>query len=181
MRTVIDRSRHITPTSAPYGQFNPAPRGSPVITKLNRSMPVTLVASLIEPKSLEPTEPSYDRVRNFESLADMPYNHPIEISLSETVSVSCPRCVNRPPVSVSWWRLDEKGFAQDGFKEACAACKKPFTKATIGIRRLCDELALRRSGTSIAFSSVPPVHTPSSPLQLTFMAGKLYWTLSPEG
>ena len=121
-------------------------------TEPNRSMPVTLVASLIEPKSLEPHEPSDARVHNFESIAGIPYNHPIEIPLSETISIACPRCVDPPRKSVPWWTSEGKGFAQDGFKEACAACKKSFTKATIGVRRLCDELTLRRSGAPIAFS-----------------------------
>lgn len=115
-------------------------------------MPVTLIAALIEPKSLEPYEPSQSRLHNFESLAGMPYNHPIEISLSETVSVACPKCVDRPLVSVPWWTSDGKGFAQDGFKQACATCQKSFTKATLGVRRLCDELTLHRAGISIAFS-----------------------------
>src|SRR5258706_12837477 len=123
-----------------------------VITKPNRSMPVTVVASLIEPKSLEPCEPSKSRVHNFALLAGMPYYPPTVISLSETGSVACPRCVDRPLVSVPWWKSDGKGFAQDGFKEACATCQKSFTKATLGVRRLCDELTLHRSGIPIAFS-----------------------------
>lgn len=134
-------------------------------------MPVTLVASLIEPKSLEPHEPSHDRIHNFESLAGTSYNYnhdhndndndPTEIiSPSETVSVACPKCVDSPRMSVAWWSSDGKGFAQDGFKAACGACKKSFTKATIGVRRLCDELTLRRSGAPIAFSSVFPSPSP---------------------
>ena len=115
-------------------------------------MPVTLIASLIEHKSLEPLEPSQSRVHNFESLAAVPFRHPSEISLSDTVSVACPRCLDAPLVSVPWWRLDGTGFAQDGFKATCAVCKKAFTKETIGVRRLCDELSLRRSGTEIAIS-----------------------------
>ena len=115
-------------------------------------MPVTLIASLIEPKSLEPYEPSQPRVHNFESLAGMPFNHPVETPLSETVSIACPRCLDPPRVSVPWWKSDGTGFAQGGFKVACAVCKKSFTKETMGVKRFCNELALRRSGTSIAFS-----------------------------
>jgi hypothetical protein len=115
-------------------------------------MPVTLVASLIEPKSLEPYEPSQHRVHNFESLAAIPFNHAIEISLPETVSILCPRCQDPSTVNTPWWRSDGTGFAQAGFKEACGHCNKSFTKETIGVRRFCEELALRRSGTPIAFS-----------------------------
>ena len=169
-------------------------------------MPVTLVASLIEPKSLEPHEPSHDRIRNFESLTGSPYNPnpnpnhtPTEIlPPSETVSVACPKCVDSPRMSVAWWSPDGKGFAQDGFQAACSACSKSFTKATIGVRRLCDELTLRRAGAPIAFSSVfPPSPSPlfilfysfsfpsstfnDASIDLTFMAGRHYWTLSPGG
>jgi len=115
-------------------------------------MPVTLIASLIEHKSLEPHEPSQSRVHNFESLAAVPFDHPIEIAPSETVSLACPRCLDAPLVGVPWWKADGTGFAQYGFKAACVVCRKAFTKETIGVKRLCDELALRRSGTEIAFS-----------------------------
>jgi hypothetical protein len=115
-------------------------------------MPVTLIASLIEYKSLEPLEPSQTRLRNFESLAAVPFVHPIEISLTDTVHVACPRCLDAPLISVPWWRLDGMGFAQGGFEATCAVCNKSFTKETIGVKRLCDELTLRRSGSDIAIS-----------------------------
>lgn len=116
---------------------------------------MTLIASLIEHKSLEPHEPSQSRVHNFESLAAVPFDPPIETSLSETLSIACPRCLGAPLVSVPWWTSDGTGFSQDGFKALCAVCEKAFTKETIGVKRLCDELTLRRSGTEIAISSVP--------------------------
>ena len=117
-------------------------------------MPLTLVASLIEPKSLEPYAPSNSRLDNFQSLAGpgVPFHNPFQFSPAETIAISCPRCQDPPPVGVPWWSSDGTGFAQDGFKAACARCHRSFTKETIGVRRFCDELALRISGSSIAFS-----------------------------
>jgi hypothetical protein len=123
-----------------------------VVTMFYRSMPVTLVASLIEPKSHEPHEPSQRRVHNFESLTRMPFNDPIDLTPHEIMLIECPRCLDLPRVNVLWWNSSGTGLAQDGFEAVCPTCEKTFTKETMGVRRLCDELALRRSGTPIAFS-----------------------------
>ena len=112
------------------------------------------MASLIEPKTLQPSEPSTERREFFESTTDLPYAPPTGTELSDTIAVRCPCCVAPTRHHVPWWGSEGTGYAQPGFKVSCPECHKTFNKEAMGVRRFSDEVALRRTGSRLSFSFV---------------------------
>jgi len=98
-----------------------------------RSFPLTLVASLAEPETLQPSEPSIERREFFESTTGMPYVPPTNVQLSDTITVRCPCCVSPTQHHVPWWNSEGTGYAQPGFKVSCAECHKTFKKRLWGL------------------------------------------------
>ena len=69
----------------------------------SRSFPLTLVASLIELGTLQPFEPSSERVEFFESTTGMPYAPPTSVDRSDGITIRCPCCVVPTQYRVPWW------------------------------------------------------------------------------
>lgn len=115
-------------------------------------MPITLVASLIDPQTLAPLEPSEERRNFFESITRTEYTPPVHPDLSSKRIIQCPFCANRNEFSIWYWNASGTGWAQPNFKDVCPVCSKTFTKENMGIRKFCDELALKRAGEKIYFS-----------------------------
>lgn len=115
-------------------------------------MPITLVASLIDPHTLEPFEPSEERRAFFQSATNTEYSPPVIPDLDFAHTMRCPLCVDRTELSIRYWNVTGTGWAQPNFKVTCPVCYQAFTKETMGIRKFCDELALKRAGGRIFFS-----------------------------
>jgi hypothetical protein len=115
-------------------------------------MPITLIASLIDPHTLEPLEPSEERRSFFHSITGIEYSLPMTRNLPSTRKIQCPFCVKRIRSSIYYWTAEKTGWAQPNFKSKCLVCNQTFTKENMGIRKFCDELALKRAGEKIFFS-----------------------------
>ena len=84
----------------------------------------------------------------------MLYVPPTNVELCDTITVRCPCCVSPTQYHVPWWNSEGTGYAQPGFKVSCAECHKTFNKEAMGVRRFCDEITLRRTGSKLSFSFV---------------------------
>jgi hypothetical protein len=116
-------------------------------------MPLTLISSLIDQQTLEPTAPSADRQAFFEGTTSMSFAAPLILDRSDTLTepLTCPVCL-APNYTVKWVSADEKGFAQPKFEHQCESCEQPFTKENIGVRRFATELTTKRTGETLYFS-----------------------------
>jgi len=115
-------------------------------------MPITLIASLVDPNTLDPIQPSDERRNFFQSITSTEYSPPVTPNLTSDRMVQCPFCANYNEFSTSHWNAAGTGWAQPNFKGVCPNCRQGFTKENMGIRKLCDELALGRAGGRIFFS-----------------------------
>ena len=115
-------------------------------------MPITLIASLIDPHTLDAMQPSDERRSFFASITSTEYSPPITPDLYSTRDIQCPRCPNYTGSSTYYWNASGTGWAQPNFKGLCPMCSQEFTKENMGIRKFCDELALKRAGGRIFFS-----------------------------
>jgi hypothetical protein len=111
------------------------------------------MASLIELETLQPRKPSSERIEFFESSTGMPYTPP-SVNHSDVVTIRCPYCVAPTPHHVPWWDSEGTGYAQPGFKVTCSKCERAFNKEAMGVRRFCDEMSLRRTGSKLSFSYI---------------------------
>jgi len=118
-------------------------------------MPITLVASLIDPHTLEPMQPSDERHEFFRSITSTEYSPPVTPDLDSDRKMQCPFCADHE-FSARYWDASGTGWAQPNFKGVCPNCQQDFTKESMGIRKLCDELALKRAGGRIFFSYESP-------------------------
>ena len=116
-------------------------------------MPLTLISSLIDQQTLEPTAPSADRQAFFESTTSLSFTVPLTLDRSNTLTepLTCPLCLAQN-YSVAWVAAHGKGFAQPKFEHYCESCKQPFTKENIGVRRFSTELTTKRTGEKLYFS-----------------------------
>jgi hypothetical protein len=115
-------------------------------------MPITLIAFLLDPHTLEPLEPSEERRSFFHYVTGIEYTPPVTPDLTLARNIQCPFCVKRTEFSTYYWNATETGWAQPNFKGECLVCHQTFTKENMGIRKFCDELALKRAGGKIFFS-----------------------------
>jgi hypothetical protein len=115
------------------------------------SFPVQLVASLIDPDTLDAYPPSNERKEFFEGVAKEPFHLPFTTPTSDILSLSCP-CCDKTADKVPWVTGEGKGFAQPGFIFTCSSCGKVFTKPMIGIRRFADEVTRKRAKRRVYFA-----------------------------
>ncbi|KAG8834460.1 hypothetical protein FRC17_008682 [Serendipita sp. 399] len=113
-------------------------------------LPLKLIASLIDPQTLDPLPPLEERRAQFEQITNLPYSMPIVTDRSDVLTLDCPFCVMSNQL-VRWIDDDEKGFAQTNFTHICEHCGKSFTKSNIGVRRFCEEVTRRRTGERVFF------------------------------
>jgi len=125
-------------------------------------MPITLVASLIDFYSLDPIQPSDERRNFFLTMTGTEYSPPVTPDLNSARNIQCPFCANYNEFSTSYWDASGTGWAQPNFKGVCPNCHQDFTKENMGIRKLCDELALKQARSRIFFS-YEGVVAPSDP------------------
>jgi hypothetical protein len=125
-------------------------------------MPITLIASLIDHHTLDPMQPSNERRGFFRSITSMEYSPPVTPDLSSTRDIQCPFCVDHNEFSTSYWNASGTGWAQPNFKGVCPYCHQQVIKENMGVRKLCDELALKQAGGRVFFSYVGVVE-PSGP------------------
>jgi hypothetical protein len=105
---------------------------------------VHLIASLIDPETLDAYPPSTEREDSFAKTVNEPFICPLSTSSSDILSLSCP-CCDKTVTKVPWITRDQKGFAQPFFTFTCPDCKNPFTKSMMGIRRFADEVTRKRA------------------------------------
>jgi hypothetical protein len=115
-------------------------------------MPTALITSLIDPHTLEPLQPSDERRTFFQSITRTGYSPPITIDFNSARNIQCPFCVNRTEFRIHYWNASGTGWAQPNFKGTCSVCNQTFTKENMGIRKLCDELALKMAGGRVFIS-----------------------------
>jgi hypothetical protein len=146
-------------------------------------MPITLIASLIDPHALEPLEPSGERRSFFHSITGIGYSPPVTPDLTSVRNIQCPICVRHTRLSTYYWNATRTGWAQPNFKSYCYVCDQTFTKENMGIRKFCDELASKRAGRRIFFSyeSFTASDAPSyPPLTVKLCSTRiLEWRMSP--
>ncbi|CAG8633747.1 10604_t:CDS:1 [Acaulospora colombiana] len=118
-----------------------------------RSMPVTLLATLIDSETLKPIPPSESQESLFITTSGMPYEMPLVTTSQETLSLTCPRCLENNS-SVHWVTSSGQGFAQPNFSYKCEHCQVDFSKANIGIRRFSEEISRKRAGENVYISYV---------------------------
>ncbi|KIM24602.1 hypothetical protein M408DRAFT_26896 [Serendipita vermifera MAFF 305830] len=117
-----------------------------------QSMPITLIASLIDPVSLEPTLPSYYREAFFELTSGLQFMYSIHTRTEDVVELTCPRC-DAPNARVPWIVSGVgTGFGEAGFTYTCERCEREFTRAMMGVRKFCEEVARRRAGEKVYFA-----------------------------
>jgi len=126
-------------------------------------MPITLIASLIDPHTLDPAQPSDERRRFFELITATEYSPPMAPDFNSARNIQCPYCAKQTGFSTRYWNASGTGWAQPNFKGICPICYKEFMKENMGIRKFCDELALKRAGGRIFFSyeGVVPTSDPA--------------------
>ncbi|PVG00354.1 hypothetical protein CPB86DRAFT_871885 [Serendipita vermifera] len=115
------------------------------------SFPVQLIASLIDPDTLDAYPPSNERKTFFERITKEPFTLPLTTATSDILSLSCP-CCDKTADKVPWATGEEKGFAQPGFIFPCSSCGKEFTKPMMGIRRFADEVTRKRAKRRVYFA-----------------------------
>ncbi|PVF99609.1 hypothetical protein CPB86DRAFT_282534 [Serendipita vermifera] len=115
-----------------------------------QSLPITLLATLIDSTTLKPTPASYQREYLFRTSSRMPYEMPLMTFWSEELSLTCPRCLQDNP-SVPWITLEGQGFAQPDFSYQCEHCRRIFYKINLGIRRFA-EVSRKRAGENVYIS-----------------------------
>lgn len=123
---------------------------------VSRSMPLTLIASLIDPTTGEPVPPSAQRETFFETTSGLPFMYSFTTSTSDTVSLPCPCCntINR---GVKWITPEGNtagegaGFAEPNFVHQCEWCSEKFTRTVMGIRKFAEEVTRKRAMRKVYF------------------------------
>ena len=123
-------------------------------------MPLTLIASLIDPHSLEPLQPSDERCSFFQSITSIEYSPPVTPDIDSAHNIQCPFCVKHKELSTRFWTESGTGWAQPNFKGVCPVSYQKFTKENMGIRKFCDEL---EGGYSSRTRDVNPSAPPFDP------------------
>jgi hypothetical protein len=116
-------------------------------------MPLTLIASLIDPETLAPLPPSSDREFFFESLSGLPFMYNFTTSKEDTVTLTCP-CCDTVHNDVPWIIGAEggwKGFAEPSFAFECSLCSREFTGEMMGVRKFCEEVTRKRANRKVYF------------------------------
>ncbi|PVG00357.1 hypothetical protein CPB86DRAFT_782691 [Serendipita vermifera] len=116
-----------------------------------QSYPFHLIASLIDPETLDAYPPSTERLEYFESIANEPFICPLATATSDILSLPCPSCdvkIHKIP----WVTGEGTGFAQPSFKFRCSSCAMEFTKPMLGIRRFADEATRKRARRRVYFA-----------------------------
>jgi len=143
-------------------------------------MPITLIAALIDPYTLDAMQPSDERRSFFRSVTSTEYSPPVIHDLDSTCNIQCPFCVYHTEISTRYWNASGTGWAQPDFKGVCPICYQTFTKKNLGVRKFCDELALKNAGGRIFFS-YESRHGRAICLLTPSFAAKLCSTLILEG
>ncbi|KAG8781171.1 hypothetical protein FRC20_009019 [Serendipita sp. 405] len=121
------------------------------------SMPLTLIASLIDSTTFEVALPSAQRESFFESTSGLSFMYSTKTTYSDVVSIPCP-CCNTINPTVHWitHEGDEEGkgtgFAEPGFVHQCDWCSRKFNRSMMGVRKFCEELTRRRALRKVFFS-----------------------------
>lgn len=115
-------------------------------------MPLTFVASLIDPATLDPLPPSAERVAFFTDLTKLPYVWSTTSAMTDMTTIYCPCCAPRTAQEVAWWTPKGDGYAQADFELKCPRSGKKFSRSEMGIRRFCDEVVDRWIGQPVYFS-----------------------------
>lgn len=122
-----------------------------------RTMPLTLISSLIDPHTLNPIPVSAERGAFFEKNTTLKFSMALVTELSDVVTVDCPFCLQKNHL-VKWVDADEKGFAEPKFGYTCESCEQVFTKSNIGVRRFAEEFTMRRTGKKVYISCVKRIN-----------------------
>ncbi|KAG8817991.1 hypothetical protein FRC19_010963 [Serendipita sp. 401] len=121
------------------------------------SMPLTLIASLVDPTTLEVALPSAHREAFFESISGLPFMYSLKTTYSDVVSLQCP-CCNTINPTVRWitHEGDEEGkgtgFAEPDFVHQCDWCSHKFNRSMMGVKKFCEELTRRRARRKVFFA-----------------------------
>ncbi|KAG8805044.1 hypothetical protein FRC17_005756, partial [Serendipita sp. 399] len=121
------------------------------------SMPLTLIASLIDSTTLEMALPSAQREAFFESTSGLPFMYSLKTTYSDVVTLRCPCCNTMNP-TVQWItrKGDEEGkgegFAEPDFVHQCDWCSREFTRTMMGVRKFCEEFTRRRAHRKVFFA-----------------------------
>ncbi|PVG00356.1 hypothetical protein CPB86DRAFT_222091 [Serendipita vermifera] len=113
--------------------------------------PLHLIASLIDPETLDAYPPSTEREDYFAKHINDPFICPLITSTSDILSLPCPCCDKMAP-KIPWITKDQKGFAQPFFAFTCRSCGKEFTKSMMGIRRFANEVTKKRARRKVHLS-----------------------------
>ena len=114
-------------------------------------MPITLIAALIDPYTLGAMQPSDERRSFFRSVTSTEYSPPVTLDLDSRCNIQCLFCAYHTELSTRYWNASGTGWAQPDFKGVCPICYQMFTKINLGVRKFCDELALKQAGGRIFF------------------------------
>ncbi|KIM24077.1 hypothetical protein M408DRAFT_318915 [Serendipita vermifera MAFF 305830] len=115
------------------------------------TMPLSLIASLIDPVTFEPAVPSYQRESYFETTSGLPFLYSQEITTNGVVSLTCP-CCNALNSTVPWITTEGKGFGEPNFEHTCEECSRKFTRSMMGVRKFCEEFTRLRAGRRVYFA-----------------------------
>lgn len=114
-------------------------------------MPLTLIGTLFEIKTLDPLPPTEAREYFFGGIASQEFTSPLVTHYTDVFSRPCPKC-DRMNNSVKWVTPEGTGYAQTKFSHKCESCGNDFNKEMIGIRRCANEIATLRAGQTLFFS-----------------------------
>ncbi|KIM24605.1 hypothetical protein M408DRAFT_26897 [Serendipita vermifera MAFF 305830] len=117
-----------------------------------QSMPITLVASLIDPNTFEPLVPSYHRESFFELTSGLSFMYATSTSMTDVLELVCP-CCNALNERVPWITADGKGFGETEFAYTCESCGRSFNRETMGVRKFCEEATRHRAGRKVYFAN----------------------------
>lgn len=121
------------------------------------SMPLTLIASLVDPTTLDPVLPSSQREAFFETTAELPFMYNIKTTFDDVLTLTCP-CCNTVNPTVLWITPTGEtpgkghGFAEPEFQHECDWCKRKFTRSMMGVRKFCEEFTRRRAQRKVFFA-----------------------------
>ncbi|KIM19495.1 hypothetical protein M408DRAFT_50053, partial [Serendipita vermifera MAFF 305830] len=116
-----------------------------------QNMPLLLIASLIDTRTLEALPPSAERQRFFETTTSLPFAPPLVTNSFEVMVLNCPFCLQNNH-RVRWIAENEKGFAQTRFEHPCERCGVAFKKMHMGVRRFAAEVSRKRTGKMVYIS-----------------------------
>jgi len=86
-----------------------------------RGYPLHNIASLIDPETQLPYQPSQERISTFQKLTGLPFQANEIFSVEDTAEVACPSCTLT--LHLKWITTTGNGYAQEGFATTCPGCK----------------------------------------------------------